>query len=368
MRNQPKNIKLLFGISLLIVMALVLSACGAVPANTYAGLTADEKNLYISDSSFFFAVDPGSASIKWKYPQKADSANLVYAPASLATGWVYVGTYGNAVYGFKLEGLDTTNPTPVWTFNAQQGKGRIIGGLLAINNQVLVPSTDSHIYALNATDGTVKWNFKGRSAFWSQPASDGKLVFQAGMDHFLYALDLASGTKKWELDLGGPVPGGVVMSKDGLLYVSTLNSEFIAVDTNSGRIAWRKKLAGNSWSAALLNNGQLYFGTDQSKIYILNSADGKEIKTVDAGASITASPVFTKDAVVFVTESGTAFSLSLDGSNKVWTQSVTKGNLYSSPVVIGQQVIYSIYQGDHVLGAYDFSGGADQKWNAVTLK
>ena len=75
-----------------------------------------------------------------------------------------------------------------------------------------------------------------------------------------------------------------------------------------------------------------------------------------------------EDAVVFVTESGSAFSLSLDGSNKVWTQSITKGNLYTTPVVIGQQVIYSIHQGDHNLGAYDFSGGADQKWNAVALK
>lgn len=367
LRTHSKFMKMFFGISLLTMAALLLSACGAVPVNNYAGLSTDGKTLYVAEQSFIFQVDPGSGTIDWKYPEKADAANAIFAAPAVSNGWVYVGTYGNVVYAFRLEGLDKAKPTPNWTFNQQSAKGRFIGSPMVSGDTVYVSSTDGNLYALGATDGKLKWTFKGRNSFWSQPATDGKLIFQAGMDHYLYAVDAAKGSKRWELDLGGPVLGKSVLSESGIIYTSTLNSEILAIDTATQKVTWRKKIVGNTWSGPLLYKNKLYFGTDQNKVYILNAADGAEVKTVDAGGSVIATPVYTQDAVFITTETGEAFSLSLDGFNKTWTRSM-KGKLYSSPVVIGQQVIFSAYQGDHVLGAFDFNGTADEKWNSIELK
>lgn len=367
LRTHSKFMKMFLGLSLLTVAALLLSACGAVPVNNYAGLSTDGSALYVTEQSFIFQIDSGSGTINWKFPESADAKNAIFAAPTVANGWVYVGTYGNIVYGFKLEGLDKAKPTPNWTFNKHADKGRFIGSPLVSGDKVYVASTDGNLYALGATDGALKWTFKARNSLWARPATDGKLIYQTGMDHYLYAVDASDGSKRWELDMGGPALGNVVLSDKGIIYTGTLNSEFLAIDSATQKVAWRKALAGNTWSAPLLHNDNLYFGTDQNKVYILKAADGTEVKTVDAGGAVVAAPVYTQDAVFVTTESGDAFSLSLDGTNKTWTRSM-KGKLYSTGVVIGQQVIFSAYQGDHVLGAYDFNGTADEKWNTVKLK
>jgi outer membrane protein assembly factor BamB len=368
LRNQPKILKLFFNLTLLITAALVLSACGGVPANNFAGLTNDGKTIFVSDQSFLFAADAGSGSILWKYPQKADPATVFFAAPAVANGWVYAGDYKNVLFAFKLEGLDTANPIPNWSFNTNIDKGRMIGSPLVEEGTVLIPSTDFNLYALNATDGTLKWTFKARNALWAQPVSDGKMVYQAGMDHYIYAIDLASGAKRWEVDLGGPILGGATLSKDGILYTGTLKSEIIAVNTNTGKITWRKQLAGNLWSPPLLYNGKLYFGTDQGKVYIMTATEGTIEKTVDGGGTIMAAPVYTKDAVIIVTEAGDVFSLALDGSNKIWTRNVGKGKLYSTPSVIGEQIILASFQGDHLLYGFSITGNPDDKWNSVAPK
>ena len=365
MRTKPRTLTYFPLVALLVALALALSACGAVPANNFAGLSSDGKMLYVSDQSYLFAVDPGSGSIQWKYPQKPDQNTTFFAAPAISNGWLFAGDYNNVTFGFKLEGLDLTNPIPTWSFTTHQGKGRIIGSPLVVDGTVLVPSTDFSLYALNAADGTLKWSFKARNSLWATPASDGKLVFQAGMDHYLYALDLSTGAKKWEIDLGGPILGSAVLSKDGILYIGNMNSALVAVDTSAGKVIWKKTLEGSTWSAPLLHEGKLYFGTDKSKVYILSAPDGTVEKTVDAGGVVMATPVLTKDAVVVVTEAGEIFSLSLDGSSKVWTRKLTKGMLYSTPTILNEQIVMASFQGDHLLSGFGFNGDPDEKWNSV---
>jgi|GEM_PF-2495713 len=359
--------KVVLGLVLLTMAALLLSGCGPVPVNNYAGLSSDGTTLYVADQAYLFAIDPGLGTVSWKYPEKGDIANAMFAAPAVANGWVYVGTYKNELYGFRLEGLDKAKPVPTWSYKEQSGKGKFIGSPVVVGDLVVIASADGNVYALEAATGVLKWSFEGRNAFWSTPASDGKAVYVTGMDHYLYALDAAKGAKLWEIDLGGPALGNLALSANGMLYTGTLNGEMLAVKTADKKIVWRKELAGNTWAAPLLLENKLYFGTDQSKLYILDALEGSEIKVVDAGASVIAAPVYTQDAIVVVNEKGDAFSLSLDGSSKAWTRSV-KGKLYSTPVVIGQQVIFSAFQGDHILGAYDFNGNSDSKWNSLTLK
>lgn len=368
MRNSLKIPRVFPLLALFIALALTLSACGAVPANSFAGLSSDGKLLYVANQSFIFAVDSGSGSIQWQYPQKADQNVVFYAPPAVANGWVYAGDYKNVLFAFKLEGLDPVNPVPSWTFETHKDKGRIIGSPLVVGDTVVVSSSDSHVYALGTTSNTLKWTFTARNSLWSSPVSDGKLVFQAGMDHYLYAIDLASGTKKWEIDLGGPISAGLTLGPDGILYTGTLSSELIAVDTGAGKLLWRKKIDGSIWSAPLLHENTLYFGTDKNKVYLVSVPEGAIEKTVDAGGVVMAAPVYTKDAVVIVTEAGDVFSLTLDGSNKPWTRKVSKGMLYSTPIVLNEQIILATFQGDHLLAGFGFTGTPDEKWNSVAPK
>jgi len=158
------------------------------------------------------------------------------------------------------------------------------------------------------------------------------------------------------------------------LYAGTLNREIIAVDSAAGNILWRKPLEGNVWSAPLLHEDKLYFGTDKNKVYIFDAAGGQEIKKLDSTSSVIASPVYTggadgtDGAVVFCAEEGEIFTLTLDGENRRSWPYAIKGKLYSSPVVVNDQVIFSVFQGDQILVGYDFDGNLDAKWASVAPK
>lgn len=352
-------------LSLAALAAILLTACGVVPPNNYAGLSTDGKMLLVSNNSFVFSVSPNTGTIDWKFPSKPDQYIHFYGAPAEADGWVYAGSYNNVAYGFSVETINKTETIPTWTYKEYEGKGRFIGAPAVAGDLVLFPSTDSHLYAIDRKAGTVRWRFETGGALWAPTATDGKLAFQAGLDHFLYAFDLARGSLAWKVDLGGPVIGGSTMdAATGLMYIGTLNSEVIAVKAEDGQVVWRKPLKGKVWSAPLLHDGKLYLGTDLKKAYILDASDGKELSSLDAAGSLLAAPVYTDNAVVFTTEDGEIFALSLDGQNRPWTRTI-KGKLYTTPVVVNNQVILAPFQGDTILAGYDFSGNLDEKWSSV---
>jgi eukaryotic-like serine/threonine-protein kinase len=365
--KQMKSIKLITSLGLLLLVAAFLTACGAVPANNFAGLSTDGTNLYVANSSYVSVVNPATGTVSWKFPAKPDQNITFFGAPAVADGWLYAGDYKNVAFGFALQGIDPGNPLPTWTYKEQEGKGRFIGAPTIAGDLVLFPSTDHHLYALDRKAGTLRWRFKTRDTLWAPAASDGKLIYQPGLDHYLYALDLAQGSLRWEVDLGGPMVGGLTFGQDGQLYVGTLNQELVAVEAATGKILWRKTTEGNTWSTLLLHEGKLYFGTDKNKVYIFSAADGQELKKADAASSVIASPVYTDGAVAFVTEGGEIFTMTLDGESRPWTRTI-KGKLYSTPLVINNQVVIAPYQGDQLLAGYDFTGNLDAKWNTVTTK
>ena len=367
MFKSNKPIRWLASLSLLLLASVVLSACGAVPANNFAGLSTDGTNLFVANQSYVYMVSASSGTVNWKYPAKPDQNQTFFGAPALQEGWLYAGNYKNVAVGFALDRIDPANPIPTWTYNEQDGKGRFIGAPTVAGDLVLFPSTDHYLYALDRKAGTLRWRFETSDALWAPAAADGQTAYQPGLDHFLYAFDLAKGGQKWKVDLGGPLVGGATLDASGTLYLGTLNQEIAAVESASGKILWRKSVEGNIWSAPLLHEGKLYFGTDKSKVYIFSAADGQELKNDSADSAVIAAPVYSDGAVVFCTEGGVVFSMTLDGSGRPWTNTL-KGKFYSTPVVVNNQVILAPYQGDKILAGYNFTGTLDEKWSTVTVK
>jgi outer membrane protein assembly factor BamB len=362
-----KSIKVFTSLSLLLLVTLFLTACGAVPSNNYAGLSTDGKDLYMAEQNFIYSVNGDSGTTKWKFPVKPDQNMTFFGAPAVADGWLYAGSYKNVAYGFKLEGIDPGNPTPAWSFIEQEGKGRFMGAPAIAGDVVLYPSTDHHLYALDRKSGAQRWRSETRDQLWAPAAADDKYAYQAGMDHYLYVFDLANGSLRYEVDLGGPLVGGATLDQDGHVFVGNLNQEIIALEAASGNILWRKSVQGNVWSAPLVHEGKLYFGTDKNNVYIFSAANGQELKRVNAASSVIGSPVYTDGAIAIGTEGGEAFSMTLDGESRLWTNT-TAGNLYSTPAVLNNQIVFAPYKGEHLLVGYDFAGNLDEKWNAVVPK
>lgn len=57
-----------------------------------------------------------------------------------------------------------------------------------------------------------------------------------GEDGSLHAIDLDTGAERWSASLRGE---GTPVVADGVVYVSTLHNELVALDATTGAVRWR---------------------------------------------------------------------------------------------------------------------------------
>jgi outer membrane protein assembly factor BamB len=341
----------------LIIGSLLLSACSVVTPSGWPGVTisTDGKYVYTAYQTGVFKVDASNGTMAWRYPDPVDNAKQFYAAPAVSDTLVVVGDYQNV-----LIGLDPATKAEKWTFS--DSKDKILAGALIIGTTILAPSADGHLYALSL-DGKSLWKFTGNAAFWGSPISDGKLVYVTSMDHFLYAINLSDGSVKWKTDLGAAGMYGLTLASDGNIYLSTLGNEVLAINATEGNILWHFQTLGSPWAVPVFKDGVVYVGDLSSKAYAISSSDGKSMWQVDAPGPITSSPAITTNGLIYASENGDVFELSFTGT-KDWDKpnSLGNGKLYSAPVVAGNMVVVGVTTGDNnlLLMAFDFTG--TQKW------
>lgn len=307
---------------LLALAALLLAGCAGVGLNNWPGLTVADGAVYYSQLQLA-KIDAATGAQIWRYPDKVDPKNTFFAAPAVVNDRVIAGNFNNQVVA-----LDTQSRNVIWTFKDYEGKGRFVAGPVLAGDLVLIPSTDRYLYGLDVNSGIMRWRFKARDALWGAVATDGTLAYLPGMDHYLYAVDISSGQLAWEIDLGGAMLHSPVLGPDGLLYVSTVTQEVIAVDTSSKNVKWREVVDGKLWNPPLLLNDVIYFGTDKNKAYALNAQNGEKVWTLDSSSAIIGTPVVLADQIAFATEGGEVFTTTPQGA-RVWPRTIT-GKLYST--------------------------------------
>ncbi len=364
MKSFPIKILLL-----LVIGGVLLSSCsGGLVANSWPGVTAGKDLVYLSDQGFVFAVKVSDGSMAWRYPaDKADPKINFYAAPALGNTQLVVGDYGTSLYS-----LDPQNGSGKVIYN--KGQGRWVASPLIVNNKILAPSADGNLYAFDL-NGNLVWPipFKTQQMIWAQPVSDGTLVYQASMDHKLYALKLSDGSLVWSTDLGGPAISSPARDENGVLYVGTLASEMLAVDTKTGQILWRHTSPGTIWCTPLVVGNTLYYGDytgkangdSTGKAIALSTKDGSTVWAIDLAGPVTASATSFKDGLIYVMETGDIQALTMDGK-KSWSHKINNGKLYSTPAVVGDYLVVPVTQGDSLMVALDANG--NEVWSFVMPK
>ncbi len=235
----------------------------------------------------FYALGLEKGDVKWKFK----AAGGVKAPPAVKSDRVYVGD-GQGVFHC----LDVKTGQEEWKF---QTKGEISAGANFSGDTILVGSGDETLYCLTK-DGQEKWSFKiAGGPVLGTPVVAGDRTFAAGCDATLHVLDAATGK---ELSQGVPLqdPVGATAAADGdRLYVGTMSRDFLGVDWKKGEVLWR-----------------------------FTSEGGKEFASA---------PALTKDLVVAGSRDRRVYGINRGNGTKAWSF-LTKGNVDSSPVVVGNRV------------------------------
>jgi len=153
------------------------------------------------------------------------------------------------------------------------------------------------IYAINPSDGSIKWNYPISEQVWSSPAigSDGTIyvgIFSG--DPELYAIK-PDGTLKWKTDfIAELIYNSPAIGSDGTIYVGTYHTEYetsgnfqiYAVNPN-GTLKWKTNFIGFRMfsSPAIGSDGTIYVGTrsaTQGELYAIYSSPGWTYATYES--------------------------------------------------------------------------------------
>ncbi|HDM66899.1 MAG TPA: hypothetical protein ENG62_00740, partial [Thermoplasmatales archaeon] len=110
-------------------------------------------------------------------------------------------------------------------------KGVITSNPSIYNGIVYLGSWDTNVYAIYASNGSIRWVFETGWGVETTPVVYNDIVYVGSNDNKFYALDASSGKLLWSYTCNAAVHGGISVSKsfvvfgsdDGYLYLLTLD-------------------------------------------------------------------------------------------------------------------------------------------------
>ncbi|MBE0363094.1 outer membrane protein assembly factor BamB [Pseudoalteromonas ulvae UL12] len=207
---------------------------------------------------------------------------------------------------------------------------------------VYVAARYGQIRALSLSDGQVKWQQDARKniAFWP-----------------------------WEDDDSAKLSGGILQAY-GKVFIGSEHGEVIALDRETGDIAWRVKVPGEALSRPAAGDGLIFVNLGSGKLVALHPDTGElrwsyeqEVPALTLRGM--SSPVAANGGVLVGEESGKLSVLISESGFAAWKADVAiaKGaseferlvDVDTQPVVIGSQVFSLAYNGN--LAAIDIRSG-----------
>jgi outer membrane protein assembly factor BamB len=192
---------------------------------------------------------------------------------------------------------------------------------LALPNQV------KRVWDTGVGDGSARY-----TRVMSQPVVAQGRVFAMDGGVQVSALDAASGKRFWAVDLKpkeqrGNAFGGGPCFWNNRLYISTGYAEVVALDPNTGEIAWRQSVGTPVHAAPTVTDNRIFVVTVENELVALSTENGKRLWSHNgipetAGLLGSASPAVEGEIVVVAYNSGELWALRVENGRAVWNENL----------------------------------------------
>jgi eukaryotic-like serine/threonine-protein kinase len=175
-----------------------------------------------------------------------------------------------------------------------------------------------------------------------------------------YAIDSETGKVHWRRRVGGTLPSSPAIDGPRLL-VASQDGSVTALDRSRGRALWRVQTAGKVESSPVVVDGLAYFGSHDGRLFAVHSSSGRVRWAYDTGGRINASPSVFGQKVCVSTYAGSILCLNRRTGAEIWTTYVKRDFLryesfYASASSDGSR-LYSVARSGKVV-ALDASDGS----------
>lgn len=206
---------------------------------------------------------------------------------------------------------------------------------VSANQEVVYLSYQGAVYAVNAENGNLVWQFPKEKPDPSKPffapaafGPDGMIIV-GNFGHTLYALD-SNGGLMWQYSIANGNFAATPLVEGDIILAPSSDDYLYALDLD-GNYLWKYKTGNMLW-ARPASNGTLVFlpGLDH-KLYGVNLSNGKEAWNIDLESALLSGPVLTADGQLIVaTLEGEVVSVDINTRSILW-RTPTEGRIWSAP-------------------------------------
>jgi outer membrane protein assembly factor BamB len=264
----------------------------------------------------------------------------------------------------KLAAIDAVSGKTLWSKSSsthgwfgwgdKKRKDAMYAGGPAVGGDLLAVGTlDGHVYAVNAKDGSPRWEAELASEVLASPIVVGDFVVVRTEDGRIYGLDAATGNRRWAYDQDN-VPllslrgYGGMLAVNGVVFYGSDDGKLIALRLDNGTKLWEQKLASgggrteidklNDADGDILLDGSTLFGAAyHGNLVAVDGPSGRPLWThalstfVSLGAS--------GNAIYGVNDDSQVWAFDKNGGADIWKNDALKYRWLSGPAVLGNYVV-----------------------------
>jgi outer membrane protein assembly factor BamB len=343
----------------LLLLAAVLSACGATPvAENWPGLTVTADTVYVisgvPQEVHLLGAETGVTKATY-VPQGEHKGIMYWSPVTLGGDLAFVGFSEPQAKVYGLYAFDPETGQQRWRVPAED---LILPAPVYADGTVFFGASDGHMYAVDVETQSLKpgWLFQAEEAIWASPLVVESRVYVPSMDHHLYCLDADTGELVWDFETEGALAAQPVHDPEsGVLYVGDFDGRLHAIHADSGKPldGFDFRAENWIWSEVLLANDQVYVTALDGKLYALDPATGATSAgypfdsgdVSDQSESIRAAPVQAGEFIIVATEGGKVIALK-DGMQRwSWPSGTPEAPVLTTPVVLNDWVYVALADG-----------------------
>ncbi len=231
------------------------------------------------------------------------------SPAIDSSDVIYFGTDSGYFYAYNSSGSPAK-----WSYYTG-GVNRLRGTPALSPNEAtvyFVSENSERLYALNTSDGSIKWptlpsGLDLEGPIYSSPtvADDGTIYIGsdgASFQGLLFAIN-PDGTEKWRYTFSPNNPRcKPTIGPDGTIYIGVDDNYLYAItdEETSGSLKWRFQTSDRVHSSPLVHDdGTIWFGSDDNYMYVVDS-NGQQIDKFDLYDDVNSAPTQGSDGTVYV--------------------------------------------------------------------
>lgn len=287
--------------------------------------------LFFGGADKTFYAYAGDGTVKWTYRA---SSSIGGTAALGLDGSVYIGATGQIV-------ALTSGGLPVWASPFRFSGTAVPTSVQIDRGGTLYFGTDDYnVYAVNP-DGTGKWSFSVGSAVRNavSMSPDGSTLYVTPSDGRVYAINSSNGTLKWKTAAISAAYNSAV-GDDGTVYVGTTSGKLYAFAAN-GTQKWTFQAQSKATCPpAIAADGTIYFGSQDMNLYALDASGHEKWHYRTGGPIYSAPTIDANGTLIFAAWPGTLTALDPLG-NTEWTRALSSGS-YSPVMVDDNGSVYAL--------------------------